>query len=71
MSHFVCFCWKSALNIYLQDWWDWIKPADDKLSIWLPKSAHVKSQPHLTDRDGFTLDWGALNFGETEFEPKI
>lgn len=32
---------------------------------------HMWKWTPLIDRDGFTLHWGALNFGETEFEPKI
>lgn len=66
---FCAFCWKSVLDIYLQAWWEWIKSADNELSIGLPQSAYVKIQPR--DRDEFTLDWGALSFGEIEFVPKI
>lgn len=67
-SHFACFFWESALNIYLQAWWEWIKPADNELRIWLPQSAYVSSQPHFPRRDEFTLVGSALNFGENEFE---
>lgn len=35
--------------------------------IWLLKSSYVKSQPHLTDEDWFTFDWGALKLEENEF----
>lgn len=49
----------------------WIKPADNELHVWLPKSAYVESQPHLTDIDGFTSVWDALNFGKTDLELKM